>query len=137
ILDQAFIQFPNLSFLLQIEERQESERIKLSRSFHFVLSLLTNHYTYYFKDSYSLKEFATEDMPAPAINAISCSILTEYYNAYKALEENVVNLVEEYYPNYRYIHHHVLFDVKLDLKIILPNTLTEPPYSLFSYLFDD
>lgn len=127
IKDLAYEQFP--SYRVDFEtEQSESENISSMKKISFVVSLLTNGYTFFMEECYNYRSKSISRI-------LRVNDLTEEE---KKFADSIRDKIHHYFPAHTYINHKILLDVTIEGGI-LHNEDDRFPFealTLYQYLFE-
>jgi hypothetical protein len=110
LLDQAFYQFPGYCATIELEKSKEVGK-EFARSIVLNISLLTDHYTIFFEDSFKYSMYNDNKYGVsrpPTVKIIYCkSCLEKYYLDFIGSLKSLISL---HLPKHEFIDHALLFD---------------------------
>lgn len=115
INDISALPFPAYNLKIPLAS-EESESYILKRQLCIDVSLVSKHYTIYFEDFYNFSEYMYEEAPMG-------KILVHFYvlfyktmttESFKRSASNADDYVRQFFPEYQFVSHNVLFNYKVD-----------------------
>ena len=133
VMDLSSSQFPSYELMIPFESTTDNG-IEYKLFVHLVISLLTDHYTIFFKSKISFTKYKFLNRP------VNKKILFGEKNADDQQKETLkalVNVVKAHFPGYQFVNHFILF--KTPISGGLPHgedvESLRPEYPMFRFLF--
>lgn len=125
--DLAYEQSPSYKANFEITKTEINDT-QYSKTFDFVISLLTNHYTFFIDECFRYKSKALWHI-------LRLEDLTEDERKFAS---TIQSKIEKYFPTHEYTNHKLLMDVKIEGGILHIDDDHYPfdTLSLYQYLFE-
>lgn len=134
VLNHFHYQFPNLEIEIVMDSFQENFT-KHRCHLVLIISLLTNHYTLFFEDTFlfsSLINYSSEFDPP-------FKIIQSFYRHkyFEKISFSAINLsITKFFPNHKYVHHYPLKNIEIEGGCPFGEDYTNgDKYTLFDFLF--
>ncbi len=135
IRNESHHQFPNYKLSLVTGGANPAPHIRIERSIQLIVSLLTNHYTWFIREDTFFRFVDLDPKTKGGVVSILHSKATPDEDNCVAILEKLIAL---HYPNYSPLHHKLLLDFKIRGGV--PHgeawTAAKQEYSIFEFLFD-
>jgi hypothetical protein len=137
--DESYHQFPSYITTIQLEKSKDSER-EITKELVINVSLLTDYYTIFFKDSYKYLRYGTDSLRVPpGLEIIYYENGTE--KTYFDFAAELKNMIQQYFPNHLFVEHYLLFNTEVAGGIIYGQgfdiPLLDTRYSIYEFLFSN
>lgn len=140
IEDFSHHQFPSYYFAINLKT-SNTENVSCKKSLLVFISLLTNHYTFFFEDHY---DFYYKNKNLEYSKSLFTKVF--YYSSFPLnenlnfLEKILHKIIPRFFEQYDFINHDLLFETKVIGGMTLVNPERYDPwkeYSCFEYLFSN
>lgn len=137
VFDKCYEQFPNYSLTIELANRI-SNNIQCISLLNLRMSLLTNYYTIFFEEVNIFNDFSENERINRPLSFRIFSSRNNGIDPEKILLKKLKKMIDESFPEYKFVHHKILFDLKIDSAE--PIGLTGyglNSYPIYAFLFDN